>query len=150
MKVVFNSCVSSMSGRMGDLVFYRDKKTGKTYAREYVVPALTQHNHDMGNIAKNLGVFYHALNPDYISDIKDYTDRRNLITLGAGNRQNCYSIFTKLMHNLANEFPIVDLHTVTPQFIVDNALPLRTIAEAVESHLLDIVQRYEELDNWIV
>ena len=58
-------------------------------------------------------------------------------------------IKNKEVHS-SDEFPIVDLHTVTPQFIVDNALPLRTIAEAVENHLLDSVQRYEELDHWIV
>ena len=139
-----------MSGRLDDLVFCVDKKTGVVWVRDYVVPERTEQNTRMGLTAKNLGVFKNTVSSGYFADLKDYSDRYNLSTLGESGRLNCFSALNKMMYALKRAYPSIDLTTITPQFVIDNDLPIKTIAEAVENKLLPAVKRYEELVNTIV
>jgi hypothetical protein len=55
-----------------------------------------------------------------------------------------------MMHNLKREIPAVNLLTITPEIVVDADLPMKTISEAVESGLLPVVRRYQNLESFIV
>ncbi len=150
MKVKLACWIKSVSGKLDDLVFCVDKKTETVWVRDYVVPELTEQNHLMGSIAKNLGLFRRDTSEGYFADLKDYSDRYNLSSLGQSGRMNCYAAHLKMMFALKKSTPEVDLLSITPQDVIDNDLPVKTIAEAVENKLLPSVTRFEELTNLII
>jgi hypothetical protein len=104
----------------------------------------------MGERSTNIGRFYHAISSGYLSDLKNYSDRLNLIIMGHGSRYNANSTLIKLLYALARAVPSVDLCTLTPEEVVESELPIRTVREAIENGLIPIVPRYLELCNGIV
>ena len=150
MKVHLAKPFNAFSGKMEGLVYYVDKFTGKGYCRDYVVPERTNQNTNIGNTTKNLSVYYKSLSVGYVRDLKNYADRLNMMLIGHGTRVNGTSMNIKMMYLLKKALPVLDLSTITPQQVVDLELPIRTIREAVESGLIPMVARYEELDSWIV
>ncbi len=150
MKVKLAAWIKSMSGRLDDLVFCVDKKTGNVWVRDYVVPERTEQNTRMGLSAKNMAVFRQNINEEYYSDLEDYSDRYNLQSLGQSGRLNGYSVLNKMLYALKRAYPTIDLTTITPQFVVDHNLPIRTVAEAIEHGFLPPVPRYDEFVNPIM
>ncbi len=150
MKVNLMRPFGAFSGKMAKLVYYIDKFTGEGYAREYVVPARTEQNTIIGETTRNLSVYYNNLSPEYLCDLKNYADRLNTILMGHGTRLNGPSMNLKMMYLLKKALPGVNLQTITPQEVYDNDLPVKTIMEAVETGLIPVVPRYEELDHPIV
>ncbi len=150
MKIKLACWIKSVSGKLDDLVFCVDKKTGNVWVRDYVVPARTAQNTLMGLVSKNLAVYKQNVSAGYFSDLEDYSDKYNLATLGQPGRLNSASTLNKMMYALKRAYPAIDLVTITPQYVVDHSLPIRTIAEAIENNLLPQVPRYDELVHLIV
>ena len=149
MKAKFAVWLKSLTGRLDDIVFCRDKKSDTVWVREYVTPELTTHNHYMGNVAKNLSQFKKLLSEGYLSDLRIYSDRYNLKTIDEKGRSSSFALLFKMMFALKRAVPNVDLETIIPMDVIDSDLPVKTIREAVEYGFLPIVTRYEELDNLI-
>ncbi|MDP8231894.1 MAG: hypothetical protein P9L91_04400 [Candidatus Zophobacter franzmannii] len=150
MKVHLAKPFNAFSGKLAGLVYYIDKFTGMGYCRDYVIPERTVNNTNLGNRTRNLSVYYKNLSVGYVRDLKNYADRLNMMLLGHGTRVNGTSMNIKMMYLLKKAVPAIDLMTITPQEIVDMALPIRTIREAVDSGLIPHVARYEELESWII
>jgi len=131
-------------------VYCQDKKTGVVWVREYVEPEITDHNHYIGSVSKNLGVFFKSVSVGYMQDLRDYADRYNLMTLGEAGRATAYALLYKMMYALKKEMPTIDLMTITPADVVADDLPVKTIRDAVESGLLPEVDRWEGLGNTIL
>jgi hypothetical protein len=150
MKITMMGLIRKLSGRMGDFIIYADKNSDAVWMREYTYPELTENNHYVGNVAKNLAEFKKSVSPDYLEDLENYADRYNLQSVGTSKKLNAYSTLLKMMHNLKREIPAVNLLTITPEIVVDADLPMKTISEAVESGLLPVVRRYQNLESFIV
>ncbi len=140
----------SMSGKHGKLVYCCDEDGNIMWVREFVMPEITEHNHYMGNVSKQLAVFKSLLNPEYINDLKDYTDRYKLSYRHKCRPPSYSALLRKMMFQLKKNGYPVDLLTVTPQVVVDIGLPIRTVKEAIENELLPMIPRYDDLTHWIV
>ncbi len=150
MKVSVAKPFVGFSGKLSELVYYIDKFTGTMYCRDYVVPHKTINNTNLGNRTKNLSLFYAAASPGWVSDIKNYADRLNIIIMGHGTRLNGFSMLLKLMYILGHAIPDLDLRTVTIEEIIERGIPITTIREAVEAGIIPMVPRFEELINQLV
>ncbi len=140
----------SLSGKHGKLVYCCDEDGNIMWVREFVMPEITDHNHYMGDVSKNIAVYKTHLNPEYIDDLKDYTDRYNLSHTHKCRPPSYASLLMKMMFKLKKDGYPVDLTTVTPEVVVDMDLPIRTVSEAVDNGLLPMIPRYEDLTHWIV
>jgi hypothetical protein len=150
MKVKYMKGFKALTGKLDEMVYCLEKKSGACWAREYVVPELTENNQNMASRSANLSNFYKAVSSGYLHDLKDYCDRYNLMTVGRGGRCNSSSLVIKMMYALKKEIPSLDLATITPAGVVAAELPVRSLCEAVENGILPIVSRYQELENWIL
>jgi hypothetical protein len=150
MKVKFVSCVSALSGKMEEFVMCIDKKSGTVWMREYVKPETTAHNHMVGSIAKNAGLFKEGVSTGYMDNLMDYADRYNLATLGQTGRVTGYTTLMKVLYALKKAIPGVDLLTLTPQDVIDSDLPIKSVREAIANGLLPFIQRYLDLDADII
>jgi hypothetical protein len=150
MKTKLNASFKAMSGRLGKLVYCCDKDGNVCWVREYSYPEITEHNHEIGDIGKNLGKYKKAVSTPYLTDLKDYIDRYRHSPNCTSGYINYASMLTKMMYALKKAGYPVDLYTVTPQVVVDNAFPVRTVKEAIENGLIPMVKRYDDLVNWIV
>lgn len=150
MKTKLNAAFNAMSGRLGRLVYCCDKDGNVSWVREYTEQTITEHNHYTGNVGKNLALFKGNVSSLYMGDLKNYADRYNLSDFRKGRYLNGYTILTKMMFALKKAGYPVDLLTVTPQDVIDNAFPVRTLKEAIENELLPRVARYDDLTYWIV
>jgi hypothetical protein len=56
----------------------------------------------------------------------------------------------KALYILKDAVPEVDLLTITPEEVVANEYPLRTVKEAIEYGLLPSIPRCDDLDNFIL
>jgi hypothetical protein len=150
MKVKFIKGFSGLSGKMDELVLCIEKKSGACWVRDYVKPRETEHNHEVGNATRNMGVFKSAVSSGYFNNLKDYADRYNLHTLGISKRLNSFTTLMKALYILKDAVPEVDLLTITPEEVVANEYPLRTVKEAIEYGLLPSIPRCDDLDNFIL
>jgi hypothetical protein len=145
MKAKFIKGISGLSGKLDEMVYCLDKKSGTVWVREYVKPEETEQNHKVGSAARNFGVFKSAVSPDYLNDLKDYADRYNLSTMGKCSRLNSFTALMKALYSLKILIPEVDLLTITPEEVVANEYPLRTVQEAIDYGLLPEIPRSSDL-----
>ncbi len=150
MKIKYMKGFKAFSGKMDELVYCVEKSSGAVWAREYVLPRLTENNRNMGLRSSNLSRFYLSVSPGYKQDLEDYSDRLNLLTVGTGHRCNASALVNKIMYALKRKLPELDLTTITPTQVMQIGLPVRTVREAVEAGLIPIVPRYDELENLII
>ena len=104
MQAVFQYGLTSMTGRNGEIVLRLDRTLNRVYGRRYVYPILSEHNHQIGSISKNL----FALQPSagYKEDMQLYLVRYRSLRYGANIRIRSWSImFSKLMRDMAKNRP---------------------------------------------
>jgi hypothetical protein len=142
MKAKFQFGLAAMTGRSGDIVYCMDKVSNRVYVRRYVYPRISEHNHNMGNISKN--VF--ALQPSegYKEDMKDYLFRYRALRFGSNKQITCWSVlYIKMMRDMAKAVPDIDLLTITREEIYARDLPCISVKRAVDAGLLPKVYGYE-------
>lgn len=151
MKVTFSYPTRTLSGKQDDTVFGSYRNDNLCLARKYVYPEITEHNHIVGSIVKNLAVVYSEASPDYVQDLKTYAKRN-----GKENVPNnqivpqTYSLFIKMMYNWQKSDPThVDLAAVTIADIVALDADVRTIARAVSAGFLPNVSVSADLTSEI-
>ncbi len=150
MRVQLDTITRALVGKIGKLVFYRYRKSDVLIARAYKRRKIDHTNITLKNQSQNLSRLYHSTSDAYRIDLMDYATNRNLETVGEKCIYNAYNVFTIMMYKLKKLHPEIDLKTIDITYIIDNALPIRTISEAVENELLPKVTRYQSLDSWIV
>lgn len=146
MKVAPLLNIKGLSGKMGNLVYCYNKDTGTMYARRNVYPKITENNHRLGSVAKQLARL--GCSNDYMEDLKRYVyfygkERRPKL----GNLVNSRSLLIKMMYVLAKEYPDIDLLTITKEYIYEHDLPVITIKRAVEANILQKVSNYLSMDH---
>lgn len=144
MKVSFQWGMPAVSGKVGNLIFWLHKRSGKVYARKRTKVAITENHHKMGSVARNL----FAIKPSegFKQDCRRYGD--SLAKLPGKPRASLYSwstCYLHLMYKLAKAYPGLDLASLTRAQIYDQNLPCISIQAAVEAGLLEPVKDYERL-----
>ncbi len=150
MKAKFMKGFIGLSGKLDELVYCIEKKSGAVWTRDYVIPRKTAHNREIGSSGKNIGVFWKSVSEGYMDDLKDYADRYNLATIGYGGRISGYTALMRMLFTLKQAIPSLDLKTITPQDVVDMDLPIKSVWEAIQNGVIAPVKRGEQLDNRIL
>lgn len=144
MKTRFQYGLPGFSGKVGELTYCYDRRSGTVYARRYRYPKLKDNHHRMGRIAQNL----FALRPseEFKHDCRNYA---NAYARGKSPRQarigtwsNCY---LHLMYALSRAYPQIDLESLGREQIYAQDLPCISIKRAVEAGLLDPVPDYQRM-----
>jgi hypothetical protein len=148
MKAKVKLALPGYTGKMDDMVTYYNSKLNCLVARRYVKPAHTPSNEDFTaavRLAKNL-----CISAEYIEDCRKYVTLYN-----QKNRRHNRSlpswtnVFVKMMLKMKKLFGEIDLTSLTRQEICENGYPCLTVAQAVETGLLEKVSGYESLINII-
>ena len=147
MKVLFKHLIGGYVGKMDDAVIYYNKFLNKVIFRKLPQVKLGEHHAKFKRISQNI----YSLQPSqgYKDDLHRYA-----IAL---RKQKAHrydgilvwnNLYSKIMYNLAKAYPDkVDLETLTRAQIIDEDLPCRTVARAVEADLLPYIKDYSLLTN---
>ena len=135
------------SGELGDLIYYWDPKLKMMLARRKPsAQKITEHNHRMGAISRNLSKL--ITNPEYKSDLRVYLDL--LMEKGlADGVTRWFMLYTRMMWNLSGKYPELNLETLSREQIYLHNLSCRSVRAAVEDGLLPLVEGYQRLDELI-
>lgn len=146
MKAKFQFGLAAMTGRSGDIVYCMDRVNNRVYVRRYSYPRITEHNHTVGSISKN--IFMLQPSADYIEDMKSYLYHYRALRYGVNKQIRSWSIlFTKIMRDMAKQDPSIDLVTLTKEEIYVRNLPCICVKSAVDAGLLPKVLRYETYNH---
>ena len=55
------------------------------------------------------------------------------------------SVWMKMMKAFVKDHPDIDLNTLTREYVIENALPIRNIASAVDKGYLENVRGWEKM-----
>lgn len=149
MKVKYKYNLLGYSGKIDDLIYYIDKRTGRPLVRR----AFTFKNHPgqapFGNAQKQI----YTLNPseDYKHNLFDYCMSYN--TLPEAEEKPLFTwtqVYNKLMWAMQKAIPeLVDLKTITREQIYEENLPCKSLKDAIEADLLPAVSGYERFSALI-
>jgi len=149
MKVKFKFGIETYSGTVDSMTYgsYRDDKL--CIGREYVYPRITDNNHAMGNIMKNLASVYAAADPLYIADLKTYAMRNGSENVPKTKLiPTAFSLFIKMMYAWYDSDPEhVDLASVTVADIIALDADVQTVSDAIDAGFLPSVSVYDDLIN---
>ena len=154
-KVKHGQLVDFISGRMSNSVLSPAPNKLFSYSRNYVYPKLTDHNHDMGKIMRNLAVLYAGTDVDYQADGTEYA-RRFYIENNSNPGlkapvNNSFGQFIKAAFAWYDTDPEhIDLSEVTAEDIVSADADLRTWARMVEAGYISPVSGWTEFTHGIL
>jgi hypothetical protein len=148
MKAKVKLALPGYTGKMDDMVIYFNSKLNCLVSRRYVKPAFTPSNNNFKaavKLAKTLGI-----SEGYLEDCRKYVTLYNSKNRRHGRSLSCWTnMFVRILLRLKQQFPELDLSSLTRQQILDSGYPCRTLAEAVEAGLLEKVNGYSLLVNLI-
>jgi len=150
MKVSLSFPFLTLKGKRGKSVYYHTKNSYCVTMREYVIPEPTINNTNFANKSANIGAFYKQVSPGYLYDLATYARSYNLEYMDPNCYYQTYSIYVRMMYALARLVTTVDLSTITPAQVVTEALPIITVAQAIDAGLLPKVPDYEYLDHTLI
>ncbi len=148
MKVKLEVRPTGLSGKIGELVYCYDRRTGTIIARRYAYPKITEHNRKVGSASANL----FKLNPSkgYKENLYFYVDRYNGLRENRNSRARSWvNIYLKMMYAMAKADPTLDLSTLTREEIQQRELPCLSLKRAIEAGLLPRVYGWEDFDKEI-
>lgn len=147
MKVTFSYPTRTLSGKQDETVFGAYRNNNICLARKFIYPEITEHNHSIGAVTRNVATVYHAISATYKQDLQSYAKKNGRENVP--NNQlvpSSYAIFMKMMRAWAKSDPEhVDLATITLADIVALDAEVRTIKRAVAAGYLPHVSGYEAL-----
>ncbi len=148
MKVNLMKPFRSFSGKMDELVYSAFNDGYICFSREYVIPATTEQNTTMGNIAENLGTVYDSFDSGWIDDLKTYTTCYGSDVAGKTKRHpSFYALYMKMWWAVHKDDPTIDLKTVTFGDIQILDIGIQTIKDAIDNGFLPEVSKYNDLTN---
>lgn len=150
MKVKFRHAVKAFQGKFKaeGLVYCRYNDGALYLVRKYPRYTPSDHNHEMGNAARNMGKLFRSVSAEYKSDLKTYAALMNNYTdLSEKLPAHCYAHFTQMMWALKRKIPEINLATLTIDDILINEYPVRSVAEAMEAGLLPAIPEGMMLTN---
>lgn len=113
------------------------------FVRRYSYPRITEHNHRLGSISKN--IFMLQPSTAYIEDMKSYIYHYRALRYGASKQIRSWSmLYVKLMRDMAKQDSSIVLLTLTREEISVRDLSCISIKKAVEAELLPEVNHYTD------
>ncbi len=149
MKVTYKYNLSGYRGKLDGLIYYIDKRSGKSLARR----EFTFKNHPAHTPFRLAQRQIYALTPSaaYKMNLYDYCMSYN--TLPEAEYKKLYSwchVYNKLMWAMQKLMPDqVDLKTISRELIMSQNLPCKSLKDAIEAGLLPKVNGYERFDAQI-
>ncbi|MDZ4182084.1 MAG: hypothetical protein U1B83_04340 [Candidatus Cloacimonadaceae bacterium] len=147
MKVKFKYGIATYSGTLDEMTYgnYRDGLL--CIGRRWVMPTLTAHNENLGNISSNIAKVYSEVSDLYQADLKTYAKRNGRENVPRSKMPpTAYAIWIKLLWAWAEgEDPQIDLSALTIEDLETGGDKLATVADAVDNGLLKKVSNFDEL-----
>lgn len=144
MKAKLKVMLPGFTGNMDDVVIYYNSKLNKYIARKKVKPKFTPDN----SIVKEIHVFRRRIGVTeaYLDDCREYIRLFNQKFRRQGRALSTWpNVYMKVMRALKDHYPEINFKTLTREDVIDQSLPCRTIAAAVEASYLEKVPGYEIL-----
>lgn len=149
MKVYFKKRLGGMTGTVDGGIYYYHPKLDVCLMRPYKYPRLTVNNERIKAIMQNLK----TLSPSkgYKNNLADYIIAYNKSKDFQHKTMTTWSnAWLKLMFAMQKAMPqSIDLASITPQQIMDENLPCKTVKDAIEAGLLPALPDYERWDKEI-
>ncbi|MDY0151500.1 MAG: hypothetical protein RBS43_04430 [Candidatus Cloacimonas sp.] len=143
MKVTYKYNLGAYQGKVDDMIFYVDKRSGRTLARR----AFTFTNHSGQAPFRQAQQMIYAIKPSetYKQQLLDYCMSYN--SLPEAEHKQLFTwchVYNKIMWNMQKAMPeSVDLKTITRQQIIAENLPCNSLKAAIDAGLLPKVKGYE-------
>lgn len=149
MKIMFKNLVAAYTGKVDDIVIYYSRQANRCIARRLPKRKETTQNVAFRIIQNNL----RRIEPSqgYKDDLSTYREQY-CKTPRFKNRTlpNWMNAYTMLFYEMQRRMPgQVDLTTITRQQIMDEDLPCRSVASAVQAGLLPEVKGSQLLTSLI-
>jgi hypothetical protein len=138
-KVKFRHAVKAFQGKFkAEGLVYCKYNDGALYrVRQYPRYTASDHNHEIGNAGRNLGMLFRTLSVEFKNDLKTYSAlMTNYTDLGNKIPANCYANYNRMMFALKKQIPEIDLSTITKEDILKHEYPVITVVEAMKAGLL--------------
>lgn len=151
MKIKFRWGIKTFSGYGDDMVYESCLNSKVCIGRDYTYPKITENNHQVGAVGKNLGIVFNNVNPAYAQDLKTYRERYRQLGIPRNPFKRKpvagpYSLFIKMMYNWLDSDPEhVNLTAVTIADIVALDADVCTIKRAIDAGFLPMVPVYDDL-----
>jgi len=143
MRVRTRGIPGDLTGKVDDLVIYRNRSGNKLFARKYV--KIENHPGQAPFAAAQRAIY--ALQPSegYKQNLRDYLIGYNRLPVNDGREAHSWNnLYNKLMFAMQKALPeTVDLANITREQIFSQNLPCRSIKAAIEANLLPGVRDYE-------
>ena len=140
--------IPQFDNKDGNYVIYYNSKLDKYIVRRKVVPKQTINNKlmkEIFNFAKRIG-----LSEEYKEDCRKYIQRYNREYHSQGKPMSTWpNVFLKIMRATLKDYPHLDLKTLNKEDIVEQILPCRSIASAIEAGYLKKVRDWRKLSALI-
>ncbi len=143
MKVKTRSIPGDLTGKVDDLILYRNRSGNKLYARK----RFSLENHPSHAPFRTAQQAIYALGPSegYKQNLRDYLTAYNLLPQNEGREAHAWNnLYNKLMFAMQRQTGI-PLATLTREIIEEQNLPCRSVKTAVEAGLLPMVKGVERL-----
>ncbi len=147
MKVLFKNMLSGYIGNADELVFYYDRRLGRILARRKPHRKPNAQNNAFGQIAKNLM----GIKPSqaYKDDLISYSERCLHLGEFGGVRPIWNNLYMKIMYAMRDEYPNLDLLTLSREQIISLDLPCRTVGLSILAGYLPQVRNWQEFTGEI-
>lgn len=150
MKVTFNYGIGAFSGTVKDGTYMPSKRRTFSIMRQWVDPARTAQNTEIGAVGSNLGILWHGANSDYKLEVKAYAElyyQNQESGDMADPATSGFALFTKALWAWQDANPsTVDLKTVNGEDILTIGEDVINIAACVTNGFLPAVPGWEAFD----
>ena len=149
MKVVYTKSIKSIGGRLGKFVLTRKMTGDKAVVRRYVSPILTENNHNIGNVVRNMSALWKTCSEGFKRDLKTYTIiRKDHYSGDEIAAHTNFAHFIRIMYRFKVANPEIELKTVTKEGLETAGIPT-TVADIVKEGLLEPISGADALtEEW--
>ncbi|HPT72936.1 MAG TPA: hypothetical protein PLE74_11740 [Candidatus Cloacimonadota bacterium] len=135
MKVIFKNGILALSGKnpKDGLIYCYNRKRNECIARKPGRFTPTEATERLTRVSKNILIIYKQLPEGYKLNFKCYVRLNPKFS-------NPFALFIKIMWMLYDRFPEIDLETITIDELRDSNYPIHSVAEMIESGLLNRIR----------
>jgi hypothetical protein len=130
----FNYGIGRLKANLDGLLVYYSPKYGRNIARRYIKPRVTETIRIFGSKQKHLSDIWKQASTAYKQDMKIYA---GLLARATMKQRASFCIFVTMCWNWQKANPAENILSLSRERIINEALPMRTIAEAVQAGYLD-------------
>jgi hypothetical protein len=135
-RIRFKYGINDVNANLDGLIVYYSPKYGRNIARRYTKPKVTAEAVAFGSKQKHLGGIWREASSAYRQDMKIYA---GLLAQETGRLRPPFILFVKMGWNWQAANPGDDILNLSRQRIIDEAIPLRSVAEAIAAGFLESV-----------